>query len=172
MLLRELDSPYLAGEKQPTIEDLSMAAFCCSQHFAEARRSLESRLARLFFWFWGWRSGKKNLPEQFGKFRDYLDANLWIPETKPHGNGKGWRQIKSPFEWRLALFLMRDCHFSWKQALDCTVLEAAYMKVVAEDIDGKLDLIDDSDVQLRDAFSKAEASYTPQKIEEMFKGRN
>lgn len=107
LFLKHIDSAFVAG-RFPTYEDLISAALICSNSWEE-NLSLFNFPLRLWIRLkiWGLLAGKFNVAMATIIFQDYVMQSDFFPEIEqPPANA--CREISSPFEARLYLFLRRS----------------------------------------------------------------
>lgn len=137
ILLTRLESSLVGPEPTVNPTALLIACLICSQAWEEAAKSLRSQWLGFFLRFWKWRLGRVEWLSETVKFLNYRSEGLWMPEVNPPAHG---RTLNSPWQYRLAMSLMRDLHLSESEALNIPLTRAHAYYAAMGDVDGTMSL--------------------------------
>ncbi len=151
--LCQVQSPFIFGG-QSDLEDLSTAALLCSQTFEEGQKLIRNpKKVRGFGWLWRLLLMGRALemfPVELQKFRGYLSAGCWAPETnRVVGPGTEMRTLKAPRVYRLVPFLCAHLGLTEIEALNFPIARANAYYAALADKAGEIDLQDEGDPLMR-----------------------
>lgn len=141
--LCQMQSPFVTGNREPTLPDLMMAALVCSQSFADGQKLLRDPKGggwQVTLWRWLALRHKNPFAEEL-KFTEYLNRGAWSPATA-RSREKGWvyRELKAPRVWRLIPFLCRNLGLTESEALDFPLARANAYFAAEADREGTIEL--------------------------------
>lgn len=141
-----IQSPFLFGGS-PGLSDLLTAALLCSHTFEQGQALIRKpRKARLMCRAWGWLLFRVNLSEELNRFRGYLHAGCWSPETaRVISPGLNVRTLKAPRIYRLIPFLCSRLNLTESQAMNFPMARAHAYYAAMADKAGEIDLVDGDD---------------------------
>lgn len=144
---------FVIGEEW-SFQDLILGVLVCSQTRAEWEKTKGNPFLGLFLKFWGWKAGKFNIAEEGKKFARYILDGSYHPEVNlPASGGK---ELVSPWEVRLKMFLMRELHLTEAQAMD-RPLSLAWLEFCAHgEVNGSIELFSEADRQSVDFIKSDE----------------
>lgn len=116
-LLRSLENGFVLPEKKIGPGDLIQGVFICSQNYADALRSIDSRWRDLCLRFWGWRCGSGwSLVDKAAVFKSYVADGSQPPDL--HEPDDDCRSPGAPFIQRVRIRLMSYLGMSFSEVMD------------------------------------------------------
>jgi len=143
-----------ANGKEWTFSDLILGVLICSQSWTEWNRTRANPFLGMFLKFWGWKAGRFNIAEEGKKFAAYIHAGSYHPEV--NSPASGGKEMVSPWELRVKLFLMRELGLSETAAMD-RPLNLAWLEYCAHgELNGSIELFSATDREAQEFMQSEE----------------
>jgi hypothetical protein len=103
ILLHRLGSPFITGERKPTLADFIQSVLICAGNWKEGLEIETDPLQWLKMRIWRWRFRKKNFAKEIENFDRYIEAGMQCPALNK--SQKTGRATGAPWVWTLANFI-------------------------------------------------------------------